>query len=326
MTNTYTGRARANANIALIKYWGKRATALNLPAVGSISITLDSLNTETQVDFDDAAEIDQFLLNGEPREAMVPRVIQQLDLLRQLAGMNLRARVVSHNNFPTGAGLASSASGFAALTAAAAQALELNLTPRVLSQLARQGSASAARSIFGGFVELHRGMSDDGEDCYAEPVLAADAWPLEVVVAVTDAAEKTVGSREGMLASVGSPYFPPWVATNDADLQRGRRAILSRDFGSLATVAEESCLKMHGLMLATVPGLLYWRGATLECLHRIRALRAAGTGVFFTVDAGPQVKAVCEPGAAESVRQMLADVAGVTKTWVSALGGGVQYP
>ena len=326
MTITITGRARANANIALIKYWGKRAAELNLPAVGSISMTLKDLHSDTQVSFDAAGSADQFVLNGELAKPMLPRVTQQLDLLRQLAGIDHRAQVVSHNNFPTGAGLASSASGFAALTAAAAQALQLDLTPRKLSQLARQGSASAARSVFGGFVELHRGMRDDGEDCYAEPLLEADAWPLEVVVAVTDAAQKSVGSREGMLASAQSPYFTSWITSSDADLQVGRHAIVGQDFAALATVAEASCLKMHGLMLATAPGLMYWRGATLECLHEIRALRDAGTGVFFTVDAGPQVKAVCEPGTAERVRQVLAAVPGVTETWVSALGAGIEYP
>ena len=323
---TSTGAARAHANIALIKYWGKRNTRLNLPAVGSISVTLEDLYTDTEVSFVAEGSTDEFSLNGERREAMLPRVTAQLDLLRQLAGTDQRAEVVSHNNFPTGAGLASSASGFAALTAAAARALQLDLTPRALSRLARRGSASAARSLFGGFVELKRGQrDDDDEDCYAEPLLAAEAWPLEVVVAVTDAAEKSVSSRDGMLASAESAYFPAWVATSDADLQLGRQAILTRDFAGLAAVAEASCLKMHGLMLATAPGLLYWQGPTLACLHRIRALRDAGTGVFFTVDAGPQVKAVCEPGAAERVREALAAVPGVTRTWVSGLGAGVRY-
>jgi diphosphomevalonate decarboxylase len=324
MTTSHTAQARANANIALIKYWGKRSLELNLPAVGSISITLDGLHSTTAVTFADEFTTDQFLLNGEPREAMALRVSEQLDLLRQLAGSEQRARVVSDNNFPTGAGLASSASGFAALTVAAAKALELDLTPRRLSQLARQGSASAARSLFGGFVELFRGDQGGGEDCYAEPLMAAAAWPLEVVIAVTDAAEKSVGSTAGMLASAQSPYFEPWVSTSDADLQQGRRAILAKDFAALATVAEASCLKMHGLMLATAPGLLYWQGATLDCLHAVRALRAAGTGVFFTVDAGPQVKAICEPGAAQRVQQVLAAVPGVTQTWISSLGAGVE--
>ncbi len=316
-------QARANANIALIKYWGKRSVELNLPAVGSISITLDGLHSTTAVTFADDFDTDEFSLNGEPREAMAVRVSEHLDLLRQLAGSAQRARVVSDNNFPTGAGLASSASGFAALTVAAAKALQLDLSPRQLSQLARQGSASAARSLFGGFVELFRGEQPSGEDCYAEPLMDAAAWPLEVVIAVTDAAEKSVPSTAGMLASAQSPYFPAWVTTSEADLEQGRRAILAKDFAALATAAEASCLKMHGLMLATEPGLLYWQGATLECLHAVRGLRAAGTGVFFTVDAGPQVKAVCEPGVAKRVQQVLADVPGVTQTWVAPLGAGV---
>ena len=181
MTTLYSAQARANANIALIKYWGKRSAHLNLPAVGSISITLDRLHTVTSVAFADEFAADSFVLNGDTQEGMSMRVSEHLDRLRDIAGTHRPARVCSDNNFPTAAGLASSASGFAALTAAAASALQLDLTPRRLSQLARQGSASAARSLFGGFVELHRGVRDDGEDCYAEPLMAAADWPLEVV-------------------------------------------------------------------------------------------------------------------------------------------------
>jgi diphosphomevalonate decarboxylase len=287
------GKARARANIALIKYWGKADARLKIPAVGSISITLDELWSETEVRVDAVLAEDELLLDGASRPEQLERVSACLDLLRQRAGIASRARVVSRNNFPTGAGLASSASGFAALVGAAAAALNLKMTDRELSIAARQGSGSAARSIFGGFVEMHRGRAADGSDSFAEPLLAASEWPLEVVIAITARGEKEVGSGAGMARSEeSSPYYPAWVNGQDKDLAAARHAIAARDFAALAELAEHSCLKMHAAAMAARPPLLYWNGATVDCLHVIRQLRTAGVAVFFTVDAGPQVKAV----------------------------------
>ena len=157
-------RVRARANIALIKYWGKADPDLNTPAVGSISVTLDSLWSDTEVEFDARLTSDTLVLDGDSRPEPLVRVSRCLDLLRERAGVKTYARVISDNNFPTGAGLASSASGFAALSAAAADALQLDLSPRELSIVARQGSGSAARSVFGGYVEMHAGTAADGSD------------------------------------------------------------------------------------------------------------------------------------------------------------------
>ena len=188
--------ARARANIALIKYWGKAdGGPLNIPAVGSISVTLDALWSDTEVHFDGSLAVDELTLNGRRRSQQLDRVRQCLDLLRARAGVAHAARVTSRNNFPTGAGLASSASGYAALTAAAARALNLTLSARELSIVARQGSGSAARSIFGGFVEMHAGSLPDGSDSFAELLQPAEAWPLELVIAVTSREEKQVSSR-----------------------------------------------------------------------------------------------------------------------------------
>ena len=207
-------------------------------------------------------------------------------------------RVTSRNNFPTGAGLASSASGFAALVRAAEAALDLDLSPRERSVVARIGSGSAARSVFGGFVEMHAGTAPDGNDSFAEPLLDAREWPLEVVIAVTAKGEKEIGSRTGMTRSAeSSPYYSAWVAGQPPDLAAARAAIRARDFTALADVAEHNCLKMHAAALAARPPLVYWNGATVECLHTVRQLRAAGVPAFFTIDAGPQLKAVCQPGA-----------------------------
>jgi diphosphomevalonate decarboxylase len=241
--------------------------------------------------------------------------------LRRKAGVDTRVRVASRNNFPTGAGLASSASGFAALVRAAEAAFGLTLSPRERSIVARQGSGSAARSIFGGFVEMHAGSAPDGSDSFAEPLLDGTAWPLEVVIAVTAKGEKEVGSRSGMTRSASSsPYYAAWVAGQPPDLAAARAAIRARDFGALADVAEHNCLKMHAAALAARPPLVYWNGATVECMHAVLRLRAGGVPVFFTIDAGPQLKAVCAPGARAEVERTLRAVPGVLELLASALG------
>lgn len=318
-------KARAGANFALIKYWGKADARLNVPAVGSISITLDALWSETSVDLDPKLAADEFSLNGRTRPDEQRKVSTCLDLLRSRARVATRARITSHNNFPTGAGLASSASGFAALVTAGAAALGLPLSPRESSIVARQGSGSAARSMFGGFVEMHAGTAANGLDSFAEPLLDASAWPLEVVIAVTATGEKEVGSSSGMVRSAASsPYYPAWVAGQPADLATARTAIEARDFAALADVAEHNCLKMHAAAIAAEPPLVYWNGATVECLHAVRKLRRGGVPVFFTIDAGPQVKAVCAPGARSQVEAALRSVPGVLDLLTSGLGPGAE--
>jgi len=318
-------QARARANIALIKYWGKSDTELNTPAVGSISITLDALWSDTEIEFDAALAQDTLSLDGKEDAAQLARVSRCLDLLRREARVDLRARVSSRNNFPTGAGLASSASGFAALVAAASRALGLALSPTALSALARQGSGSAARSIFGGYVEMRAGGAADGSDSFAVPLLSATAWSLTVVIAVTQKYAKVTGSGEGMRSTAdSSPYYQAWIESSQADLNVARAAILNQDFGVLAEVAEHNCLKMHALALAGRPPLLYWNAATVACIDAIRALQSASVPVFFTIDAGPQVKAVCLPEAAEQVATQLRAVPGVLDIIVSELGPGIE--
>jgi len=321
----------ARANIALIKYWGKRGrtvdgnAGLNLPAVGSLSITLDALFTRTRIHFNAALERDVLRLNGREDTAATARLARYLDLFRRRAGRREFALVESDNNFPTGAGLASSASGYAALAAAAAAALNLELPAAELSTLARQGSGSAARSIFGGFVEWHRGGKDDGSDSYAEPLAPADHWPLRVVVAVTDEGPKATGSTDGMTRTeFTSPYFDAWVDGQENDLADARAAVLSRDFEKLADVSEYSCLKMHASALAARPGVIYWNGATIEALNAVRNLRAKGVAVFFTIDAGPQLKAVCLAESEPAVRETLLGINGVKRIISSGLGAGVE--
>ncbi len=316
--------ARANVNVALVKYWGKRDPALNLPATGSISLTLDGLGVEAAVDFG-AGEADHVVIDGvDAAGEEAKRVVRFLDLVRAAARRRERAKIVLRSTVPRGIGLASSAAAFAALALAASRAAGLTLDPSALSALARRGSGSAARSIFGGFVEWYRGERADGVDSFAEPLAAIDHWDLRTVVAVTSTAPKAVSSRDGMLRTAASPFYPAWVAGAEADLAEARAAIRARDIEALGLVAEHSALKMHAAALAARPPLVYWRAATVECMHRVWALRAEGVAAFFTIDAGPQVKVLCAPADAARVAAALEAVPGVARILACGPGRGAE--
>ena len=316
--------AVAHPNIALVKYWGKRDVEQNIPAVGSLSITLDGMTTMTTVRFDPALEHDTFFLGGREAPKMAGRVVACLDRVRRRARVSRHAVVESENDFPTAAGLASSASGFAALVVAADAALGAGFDRSELADLARQASGSAARSLFSGFVELK--LTPDGPNpTETRQLLEPSAWPLRVLVAVTDPGPKAVGSTEGMLMTEHtSPNYPAWVESSPADLSEARLAVQRCDFEALADVSESSCLKMHAVMLSARPGLVYWNGTTVDCIRRVRELRAGGVPVFFTIDAGPQVKAVCLPEGHEQVQRELAAIPGVTGVVESGLGDGAR--
>jgi diphosphomevalonate decarboxylase len=311
--------ARAQPNIALIKYWGKRDTARNLPAVGSISVTLESLCTTMRVDFDDALEDDTLVVNGARNDTMLARVSRCLD---SVAGSRrLRAAVRSESNFPIAAGLASSASAFAALVVAADAAAGTDLGRERLASLAGGASGSAARSIYGGIVEL----ANDGEGISLTSLCAPGDWPLSVVVAITATSPKPVGSTRAMeISRETSPFYQRWVEQQDADLAAARAAITSRDFAGLAEVAEHNCLKMHSVMWASRPPMVYWNATTLDCMDAVRQLQAEGVPVFFTIDAGPQLKAVCEPAVVDAVRERLTAINGVEQVMVTSLGDGAR--
>jgi diphosphomevalonate decarboxylase len=321
--------AVSGTNIALVKYWGKRDAALNLPAAGSLSLTLAGLGSETRVRFaPDAGEggRDRVLLEGGLADAkFTERVRRFLDLVRARAALAWPADVATTNTVPTAAGLASSASGFAALAAAAARAASLTLSPEELSALARRGSGSAARSIFGGFVEMAPGTRADGADAHAHPLLAPDAWDVRLVVALTARGAKEIGSTEAMdRTAATSPYYAGWLASVEVDLDEARAALEARDLPRLGAVAERSALRMHASAMAASPPILYWKGATVEAMRAVRELRAAGTPAWFTVDAGPHVKVLCAAADAARVEAAVRAVPGVEGTIVAAPGPGAQ--
>lgn len=310
-----TVTAIAHPNIALIKYWGKQALPGNVPATPSVSITLDSLTSTTRVRGSDDGS-DHIVLNGEATEDA--KISASLSMLR--VDFQIEPVVIeSDNNFPTAAGLASSASGFAALITAIDAFSQLGLSTEARTVYARRASGSAARSIFGGFASL------GGPDWVGKPVLERDAWPLQVVIAITDEQRKSVSSSLGMKTSEEtSPYYADWVRTTAEDYEAALRAIADRDFDQLARLSEFSCLKMHGVMQSSLPAMIYWRPATISCIHAVRDMRDAGTPVFFTIDAGPQVKAVCLPEAVDTVAARLAAIPGVIATHTVGLGEGAR--
>ena len=320
-------RAIAHPNIALVKYWGKRDRTLNLPAAGSLSVTLQGLSTTTSVEFDpdlanDVVILDEELLSpGRPRG----RVVDFLDLVREAADIDHRARIETTNDFPTAAGLASSASGFAALAMAATKAAGLDWSRSRLSTLARRGSGSAARSLFGGFVEMKAGSRSDGEDALAIPVADPDHWDLRCLIALTTRGKKEIGSTEGMThTQKTSPLFEPWRATVDDDIAEARRAIETRDFELLTAVAERSCLRMHATALGADPGILYWNPITVDLIHRVRRARRQGLPCFFTIDAGPHIKVFCPSQHRDEVHSVLSATDGVEEIITTRPGHGAK--
>jgi diphosphomevalonate decarboxylase len=319
-----TVMAKANANVALAKYWGKRDELLNLPYTGSISIALAGLESRASVAFVPASPADRVSLNGKPSDGPdAQRISRFLDLVRRQAGLSARAVVDVHSNFPVAAGLASSASTFAALALAAAHAAGLSLSPQELSVLARRGSGSAARSIFSGYVEWLPGEAPDGSDSHALQLAAPLHWPLGVVVAVTAEGPKAVGSTEGMARAVKqSPFFPAWLQAHEVDLEAIRQGILERDLALVGHAAERNCLAMHAVALTARPPILYWNPATIAVVERVRALREEGLDAYFTIDAGPQVKVICPMAQRAAVAAALGAVAGVQRVLLSEPGAG----
>lgn len=298
--------AVAHANIALVKYWGKRDEKLLLPQAASLSLALDKLRTVTTVEL--GVKADDFELDGAPQDPS--RVRALLDA----AGIREKARVVSRNDFPTAAGLASSASGFAALAVAACGAAGLKKSVEELSALARLGSGSATRSVPGGWAVW------EGES--ARQVFAPGHWDLRFCVAVCAAGPKLTGSRDGMRSSKeSSPYHAAWIEQCRRDLPEALRLLELRDLPGLGALAERNAIRMHADALAADPPLLYWEPATIACLKELQLLRGRGVQVWATIDAGPHVVAICAPADAKQVETRLGAVAGVKEVLVCAPAG-----
>lgn len=311
--------AVAHPNIAFIKYWGNQDQALRLPSNGSISMNLAGLHSHTSVEFTSRLAADELLLDGKTASAeQTRRVSAFLDLVRAQAGIASPARVESRNNFPSGAGIASSSSAFAALALAASAAAGLQLDEAALSRLARRGSGSASRSVPGGFVEWRPG--DDAES-YASSIAPASHWELVDCIAVISEAHKATGSTAGHALAGTSPLQAARLAGAPQRLEQCRAAILAGDFEALAEVSELDCHLMHAVMMTSQPGLHYWLPASLEVMEAVRSWRAAGTPAFYTLDAGPNVHVLCPASHADALSAQLQELPGVLRVLRAGAGG-----
>ena len=315
--------AQSCANIAFVKYWGRRDDALRLPLNASISMNLDAATTITTVAFDPTLADDMVTIHGaEDGGKAARRVSEHLDRIRALAGISARARVASRNSFPMGAGIASSASAFAALTAAACAAAGLDLDERALSILARQGSGSACRSIPAGFVEWHAG--DTSAESFAESIAPPGHWDLRDLIAIVQTAHKTVGSSKGNALVSTSPFAAARLAEAERALPVIRRAILARDFAAFGEETEQEAIRMHAVAMTSRPSLLYWSPETVRLMHAIRAWRDEGLPAWFTIDAGANVHVLCEGPHADAIEARLRAEPGVLDVIANRPGPGTR--
>lgn len=318
--------AIAHSNIALAKYWGKRPGLGNYPAVPSLSMTLGGMTTRTRVVLREDLHAHALVLNsvlesGEPLE----RVSRFLEDLRRESGATSFAWVESDNDFPTASGLASSASGFAALALAASAAYGLDTDPKTVSHRARRGSASAARSLFGGFVELAAGpLAPTGEEFLgAVQVAPEDHADLSLLVCVVSEEKKKIGSTSGMGTTAAiSPYYAAWLEEAPRLFRKARSALLAHDFTTLGTITEASALAMHASAMAA--GVFYFKPITLTLFERVRELRSDGLPAYATADAGPHVKVLVPSASAAQVGAALREVPGVLHVRCMQPGPGAR--
>ncbi len=323
---TRRAAAFAPSNIALTKYWGKRDARLNLPLAPSVSVALAELGSLTIVQPEPDLEQDVMLVDDQPLDdAGMVKVRRVLEQVRQRSDCRWFAGLRSVNTVPAARGLASSASAFAALATAAAEAYGLALLPAELSALARSGSGSASRSTVGGFALWHKGDRDDGADSYAEQAFAPEHWPLRVLVARVEAGRKAVSSTKGMaMADTKAPFFRAWIDQCERDVPACLEALASKNMRKLAEIVEGNALAMHATMLASRPPLVYWQPATIGVIHTVRQMRAEGAECCFTIDAGSSVVVLVEPQDARPVADALAAVDGIEEVIQTRIGAGAR--
>ena len=314
--------ARAHTNIALVKYWGKENEELIIPANSSLSLTLDEFYTDTSVHFDESLSSDEVTLNGKVIED--EKITNFMDIIRKKANINAFARIESTNHVPTSAGLASSASAYAALAAAGSKAYGLNLSQKGLSRLARRGSGSATRSIFGGFVAWNKGTDDESSYGYSieDPV----KMDINMIAIILDNQPKKISSRKGMKISIKtSPYYQSWIKQTTADFQIIEEAIKENDFTTLGKTAELNAMRMHSLTLSSDPSYLYINADSLKVINMVKELRETGAECYYTMDAGPNVKIICQSDKIIAITDKLSDKFSNDQIKVSGPGEGIKY-
>jgi diphosphomevalonate decarboxylase len=320
-TKTFT--AIAHPNIAFIKYWGNLDPVLRIPSNGSISMTLGDLTTRTSVRFDDSLSEEIIEINGEIATGSAhDRAAAHLDRIRTIAGISTKAEVRTISDFPLAAGLASSASGFAALSLAGTKAAGLSLSSPELSSLARKASGSASRSIIGGFVEWIQGNND--ESSHAVEIADMNHWDLIDVIAIVREEEKAIGSTEGHSVASSSALQDARIGDAKRRLDICRRAIVNRDFESLSQVVEEDSNMMHSVMITSNPPIFYWEPATINIIKSVERWRKEGLHVCYTIDAGPNVHCICTSESAPEIQARLSNLQGVNRVLSSKPGGACR--
>lgn len=300
--------ATAHPNIALVKYWGKRDENLILPVAGSLSLTLDAFETITTVSPNPQLEADEFMLNDSRQSGnALNRVTKFLDLVRELSGHQVYSSVVSTNLAPTGAGLASSASGFAALAVASAAAYGCSLNQPELSRLARRGSGSASRSLVSGVAVWHAGVDD--ETSFAEQVAAPD---MHMTIVTVNAAEKAISSRQAMRSTaLTSPYYPSWITSTEESLKSMLDACAAGDFTRIGRITETHAMRMHAVIEACDPPIRYLSPTSVAVFDRVAQLRSKGIEAYATADAGPNVAIISRPEDSAAVAASVAEFGAV---------------
>ena len=322
--STNKATARAFSNIALVKYWGKGDKKLRLPVNSSLAITLNSIFTTTTVEFSNSLNKDQITIDGDTfDEKETQRVSQHLDRVRKLAGITTYAKVATKNNFPKAVGAASSASGFAALSVAAAAAADLKLSEKELSILSRQGSGSASRSIPGGVTVWHKGNSS--QTSFAEQIDFPQDWDVDVLlVFVGEMKQKKISSTEGMARAQTSPYYQTAVEEGEKNITRLQKSFAQKDWQKFGQIIEAEVFRLHLLCMSSIPHILYWQGATVEVFQKLIALRDQDIYGFFTVDAGPHVHVICRKNDTKKIMTELEKIPEVTKIVKCGVGGAAK--
>jgi diphosphomevalonate decarboxylase len=316
---TYSASAIACANIALIKYWGIEDSNINLPSNGSISMNLEQLKTKINIHFSESLVADKLIINDQiGNEEMMMRLSLFLDHIRHLAQIPYFALVESTSNIPIGSGIASSAAAYAALSLASTRALGLSLSEADLSRLARRGSGSASRSIPEGFVEWEKGFDDNTS--YAYSIASQNHWSLCDCIAIIDTLPKKFSSLMGHILAKTSPLQNARIHDTERRLNLCRKAIAHQNFNLLAEVAELDSNLLHAVAMTSRPAVIYWDPITLDLIKKIPQWRADGLPIFFTIDAGPNLHAICTQDVKEIVINKLLQ-SGVQRVIESRVGG-----
>ena len=318
--------AQSPSNIAFIKYWGKTDSKTRVPTNNSVSMCLSNVYSTCTVEFDEKYQQDDvnFIDEAVVKEKELKRIYQVIERVRAKAGIITKAKVVTKNNFPKAAGIASSASGLSAVSMAAAGAAGLNLDKKELSKLSRLASGSACRSIPDGFVEWEAGNSP--ENSYAKTIFEPGWWKIADVIAVTDKKMKKISSTSGHKIADTSPFYKTRLAGIPDKIAKLKQAIKEKDFTAFGQILEQEALNMHAVCLTSTPAVIYWSGATMNIISTIVSAREENiVEAYFTIDAGSSVHVICQQQDAAKVTKLLQAVDGVTKIYSNQPGIGARF-